>query len=256
MNRVRYRHPGMHFRPVAWICTDAECAFHEMNPFFHADEPQPRRGNSVRIRRKSLSIVPDAHTHALRRAQESDQHLRCFGMFVDVLEAFLCHTVQTGGGVDRKGLRNVSPHIPDRQSRAPSEFVDMVSNGRLQTEMFKQRGMQLVGKGLGVMSQLSGGLSKMLKVTSQRRVRRERTFERTDIDGQDGQPLCKIIVQLARKPLSLALLSRQQLRGQLLELGFMPAQQVFSLFPFGDVFFRSDQADGLACFVPERDAAV
>jgi hypothetical protein len=68
--------------------------------------------------------------------------------------------------------------------------------------------------------------------------------------------LCKIIVQLARQPLALALLSRQQLRGQLLELGFMPAQQVLRLFPFGDVFFRSDQADGLACVVPERDAAV
>ena len=168
MNRVSHRHPGMHFSPAARIRTDPEGAFHEMNPFFHADEPQPRRGNSVWNRSKSLSIVPDAHTHALRRTQESDQHLRCLGMFVDVLEAFLRHTVQTRGRVDRKGLRNVSPHIPNRQSRAPSEFVDMVSDGRLQTEMFKKRGMQLVGKGLGVVSQLSGGLSKMLKMISQR----------------------------------------------------------------------------------------
>jgi hypothetical protein len=167
MNRVRHRHPGMHFGPFPRLGTDTERAFHEMNPFLHADEPKPRRGNSVRIRRKSLSIVPDAHTHAVRRAQESDEHIRCFGMFVDVLEAFLCHTVQTGGRVDRKGLRNVSPHVPNKQSRAPSEFVDMVSDGRLQTEMFKKRGVQLVGKGLNVVSQLSGGLSKMLKMISQ-----------------------------------------------------------------------------------------
>ena len=44
MNQVRHRHPGIHFDPGAWIRTDAEDAFHEMNPFFHADEPQPGEG--------------------------------------------------------------------------------------------------------------------------------------------------------------------------------------------------------------------
>jgi hypothetical protein len=36
----------------------------------------------------------------------------------------------------------------------------------------------------------------------------------------------------------------------------MPAQQVLRLFPLGDVLFGSDQADGLARIVPEREAAI
>jgi hypothetical protein len=166
MNRVRHRHPGMHFGPFSRLSADSESAFHEMNSFFHADESQSGRGNSVRILRESFSIVPDTHPHPIRRTQESDQHIRGLGMCLDILEGFLCHTVQTGGSVDRKGLRNVSSHMPDRQSGAPSEFVDMVSNGHIQAKMLKKGGVQSVGKVVDVISKLHGGLSKTLKMIS------------------------------------------------------------------------------------------
>ena len=115
-------------------------------------------------------------------------------MFLDALEAFLCHVIQTGDRVEREESGYDSMYIPDSRSRTPSEFVDLVSDGRLQTEMFEKRGMQLVGKGLGIVRESSGSLAKMLKMISQRWVREERSFERTDIDGEDGKPLCKIIV--------------------------------------------------------------
>lgn len=158
----------MHLRSLSGLRTEAECAIHEMDPFLHADEPKPGRRAFSWIQGKSLSIVPDTHTYALRRAQESDQHFRGLGMFVDILEAFLGYSEQAGGRVNRERPGNRSTYILNGQSGAASEFVDMVSDGRLQAEMFKKRGMQLVGEGLGVVSQLYGGLSKMLKMISQR----------------------------------------------------------------------------------------
>lgn len=213
----------MYFRPISRLGTDAEYAFHQMNPFFHADKPQPRREDSGWTLSESLSVVPDTHPQAPWSLQEPDQHLRCLGMFVDVLEAFLCHTVQTGGCVDREGSGYVSMHIPNSRSRAPSEFVDLISNGRLQAEMFKKRGVQLIRKVVDVVSKLGSGLPKTEKVIAKQWVLRERPFERTDIDGEDRKALRKIIVHFACKPLPLPFLSCQQLCGQLFESCFVLA---------------------------------
>lgn len=158
----------MHLRSLSGFRTEEERAGHEMHSLFHADETQPERRAFSWIQNKSLSVVPDTHSHALRRDQESDQHFRGFGMFVDVLEAFLGHSEQAGSRVNRERPGNISTYILNGQSGAPSEFIHLVPNGCLEAEMFKQRGMQLVRKVVDVVGELPSGLSKTVQVIAKR----------------------------------------------------------------------------------------
>ena len=216
------RNPGQHDRALSRDAGDLQPAADEMQAFAQAHVAEPQ-ASAACTRIETDAVVAHAELErAIRRAQ-SDRHPAGVRVAGDVAQRLLGDPVEAErrvGGELRRRLREAQL---DLDALGAGEALDLGAQGVGEPEVVEDGGMKPAGERVHVVAQPD----ELLAHAAQRRaatLARLLPLDLRGVDGEAGEPLGQVVVELPRQPASLLLEGGEQaaVEGPHLALGGSP----------------------------------